>query len=285
MPAELDSRPVLLGRRCGGGGLWFDLLRGRALRSRRRLLRRRRRAVRLGRAALPHRVGGGRGTAHERCGRRPVARRDRRHRTARRDRAVLGEMRVLARARPFVAMLDQQPVGALAPSPTVLGLAVPLHPHEHPRPVQALARERELQVALGDLRVGRGVPLGRPGAAIPELHGAAAILAVRDRALEIAIQQRVVLDLYGQALLRRIERRPLGHRPGLEHAPPFEPQVVVQAGGVVLLDHEAERAAGRWRHLVAARLDRAPEIPHALVAGQLLVSRHGARPVFVETVM
>ena len=45
-------------------------------------------------------------------------------------------------ARVLVAMLDQQPVGALA------AIAIALHAHEHPAALQALAVEHELQLAL-----------------------------------------------------------------------------------------------------------------------------------------
>ena len=59
------------------------------------------------------------------------------------DRAILVEDVVrLALSRIFVAMLDQQPVGALAAG------AVVAHPHQHPAAVQLVAVEGELQVAL-----------------------------------------------------------------------------------------------------------------------------------------
>ena len=57
------------------------------------------------------------------------------------------------------------------------------------------------------------VALGQPEAAIPQHDGAAAILALGDRALEVAVVERMVLDLDGEALVVRIERRALGHRP------------------------------------------------------------------------
>ena len=53
-----------------------------------------------------------------------------------RHRAILLEdIVVLALARIFVAMLDQQPVGALA------AVAVMTHPHQHPAAVQLLAMQ------------------------------------------------------------------------------------------------------------------------------------------------
>ena len=57
------------------------------------------------------------------------------------------------------------------------------------------------------------IAFGQPVAAIPELDRAATILVFRDGALEIAVVQRMILDLDGEALDAGIERRPLGHRP------------------------------------------------------------------------
>src|SRR5580704_3432360 len=49
----------------------------------------------------------------------------------------------------------------------------------------------------------------------------------------------MILDLHGQTLIRRIERGPFGHRPGFQYAFHLQPEVVVQACRIVLLDHEA----------------------------------------------
>ena len=56
---------------------------------------------------------------------------------------------------------------------------------------------------------------------------------------EVAIVERVVLDLDSEALVCRIEGWALGHRPGLEHAVVLEAKIVVQAGGGMLLDDKA----------------------------------------------
>ena len=76
--------------------------------------------------------------------------------------------------REFVAVLDQQPVGALAAGP------VTLHPHQHPAAVQPLAVEREFQIAVRERRLRRRIASGSQIAAVPELHRAAAILALRE---------------------------------------------------------------------------------------------------------
>ena len=54
-----------------------------------------------------------------------------------------------------------------------------------------------------------------PGALVPQHHRAAAVLALGDRALELAVVERMVLDVHGEALVGRIGRGPLGDRPAL----------------------------------------------------------------------
>jgi hypothetical protein len=124
--------------------------------------------------------------------------------------------------------------------------------------------EQELELALAQ-------PLARvadrlPCPAVPEQHGAAAVLALGDHALEAAILDGMVLGLHGEALVRRVEARPLRHRPAEEDAVELEAEVVVEPPRGVLLDHE--RVA-----LPAARLPRwlgrAGEVPFAAVFGEI----------------
>ena len=72
------------------------------------------------------------------------------------------------------------------------------------------------------------IAFGRPGAAIPDHHGAAAIFAFRDGALEGVVFDRMILDLHGKPLFAGIEARAARHRPALHHAIEFQPQVVMQ---------------------------------------------------------
>ena len=78
-----------------------------------------------------------------------------------------------------------------------------------------------------------------PGAAVPQHDGAAAILALRDVPFEAAVFERVVLDVDGETLFRRIEARPPRHRPALQNAVELEPEIVVQPRRGVLLNDEA----------------------------------------------
>ncbi len=160
-------------------------------------------------------------------------------------------------------MLDQQPVGALA------AVAVAFHPHQHPAAVQLVAVQREFQVALLEAAIGI---VGFPGAAIPQHDGAAAILVVGNGAFEIAIVQRMILDLDREPFVARIERWPPRHRPGFEDAIEFQPQIVMQAGRVMLLDHEAP-LFGRRDLDVAGGLRRLAEIALLAVRAELL-QRH-----------
>ena len=210
--------------------------------------------------AFPDRVGGGGGPDHEGFGGGLPAGGDVGHGAARRDRAVfVGERFAVAVAGGVVAVLDQQPVGALA-----AGLVV-LDADQDPAAVQALAFEAELEVAvgqglLGGLRAFRG-----PVAAVPDLDGAAAVLALGDGALEVAVAERVVLDLDGEALVVRVERRAAGDGPGLEDAAELEAEVEMQAGGVVLLDDVAG-AVGRADGAAAVGLGGLLEVALGAVA-------------------
>ena len=145
---------------------------------------------------------------------------------------LIEDCRAVLSHRMVVMVLDQQPIGALAT------VAVVTHPNEHEASVQPLAVQHELEVALLHRLFRRLAALRLPVAPIPEHDRAATILALRDRAFEITIVERVVLDLDREPLVARIERRPLGYRPGFEHAVEFEAEIVMEPGGIVLLDDE-----------------------------------------------
>ena len=179
-------------------------------------------------------------------------------------------------AGPLVLVLDQQPrlavLGRLLagpPRPPALGA------HEHPGAFQLEAVERHLEIALGQRRVDV-VDLGRPRAAIPQHHHAGAV-ALRDHALELAVLDRVILDVHRQPLVGGVDRRALRHRPRQQHAVVLDAEVVVQRGGEVFLHAEEARLAAlglpRPDHrVVAGGLRRAAEV--ALLA--IGLERHSA---------
>src|ERR1700732_3693392 len=182
------------------------------------------------------------------------------HGAPRADRSiVIKNIVVLAFPRIVVAMFDQEPIGALST------VAVVAHAYQHPAAVQLVAAQREFQVALLEPLLGI---VGFPIAAVPELHGAATILVLGNGAFEIAVIKRMVFDFHCQPLVARIERGPPGDRPGFEDAAELQPEIVVQPGRVVLLDHEApllRRLHGR----VAAGLRGLFEIPLFPVGGEV----------------
>jgi hypothetical protein len=84
--------------------------------------------------------------------------------------------------------------------------------------------------------------IGRVRAGVPDLARAAAVLVRGNHALEPSVVQGVVLDVYGEPALSRVERWPFGNRPADQHAIEFEPEVIVKAARRVLVDHEDQRA-------------------------------------------
>src|SRR5262245_51778060 len=175
----------------------------------------------------------------------------------------LDHARGVSGARGAVPLLEQEP----APPIGVTPLASP-DPHERPPAVELSACESELEIALAVALV--WVAVGLPGAALPDHHRAAAVFALRDGSLEVAVLERMILHLHGEALVGGVEAGPLGHRPALQGALELEPEVVVESAGRVLLDHEGARGRapprGRWG--LARRLRRGLEIALATILAQ-----------------
>jgi hypothetical protein len=145
-------------------------------------------------------IGGTFSREHERPRAASLAGRNGGHRAARRDRSILGQRRsTVPNTGILVVMLDEKPVVALAPGPIVL------HPHQHPAAAQALSLERELQIAAGQPLLRRLVAFGFSIAAVPELNGTAAVFALRNCALEVAVVERMILDFHHQTLVVGIE--------------------------------------------------------------------------------
>lgn len=194
------------------------------------------------------------------------------YRAARRHGAVLVQhglaVAVLGVA---VMVLDQQPIGPFAATQLVVA-----QPDQDPAAMQLFALEPELEFALVE-RVGRRRRLLRlPIPAIPQQDGTAAILTFGDGAFEVAIIQRMILDLHGKALVMRVQRWPSGDCPRLEYTVELEPQIVMQTSCSMLLDDEAETRSRGNDHL-PARLGRLLEIPFGRIVGQLSL-RHPEPP-------
>src|SRR5690606_15236459 len=104
-------------------------------------------------------------------------------------------------------------------------------------------------------------------ARVPDDDGARAVLALRDDAFEGAVFQRMVLRAHGEALDGGVVARALRHRPAEQHAVVLEAEIVVKAGGGVLLHHE--HAAGALQ-LAAGRFARLLEVALLVVLGERL---------------
>ena len=133
-----------------------------------------------------------------------------------------------------VVALDQKPV-----------LLLPVEPRRDERPaaVQACAVELDGQLAVSLLLE------ELVGARVPDLDGAAAVLALRDLPVEGGVLEGVILDVDRERPRARLERHAFRHRPRGERAVPLEAEVVVEASGVVPLDDENGHAsfAPRWK--------------------------------------
>ena len=112
------------------------------------------------------------------------------------------------RHRRLVALFDQEPIRA----PLAGGLAA--HPYQRPVALQFLTAQLEFEHPLGEGRGRVGIG-GDPSAAVPQQHGAAAILPSRNNALEPAIVERVVLNRDGEPFFAGVETRAFWHRPAL----------------------------------------------------------------------
>src|SRR5262249_11989346 len=115
------------------------------------------------------------------------------------------------------------------------------------------------------------IPQRFPGAAVPQDDRAGAVLALRDGAFEAAIVQRMILDMHGQPLFAGNEAGPARDRPAFQDAVHLQAEIVMQPGGVVLLDDETGTARVGS---ASPGLRRDREVPLLAVGFQ----RHGRYP-------
>ena len=167
-------------------------------------------------------------------------------------------------ARVSVALLDEEPVVLAAVA------FARRQAHEHPGAVQPFALQDELQLASAQILV--HVAQGLPRPFVPEHHDAAAVLALRNGTFEVAVVERMVLHMHGQALVSGVVRGAFGDGPAEQRAVPFQPQVVMVAARQMVLHDEAKRACARVAAcgLRARRLPGLEEIALLIVCGQLV---------------
>ena len=153
--------------------------------------------------------------------------------TVRPERTDVSSNCVAGRLDVRVALLDEQPV-----------LLALLDLHERPLAVELVAAQLEEELAL--LESFAPILERDPLAAVPHDHAARAVVALGDDPLEVAVLERVILDLHGEALVVHVVRRALGHRPRPEDAVHLQAQVEMQtAGGVLVHDEQPAGDDGR----------------------------------------
>ena len=99
--------------------------------------------------------------------------------------------------------------------------------------------EFEISVPIGLVRI----VLRRPVPGIPDDDLAGSVLRGRDDAFECRVGKRMVFDFNCHALDLWIEARPFRNRPALHHAVQFQPEVILQAAGPMLLYDESQPVA------------------------------------------
>src|SRR4051812_40136483 len=112
--------------------------------------------------------------------------------------------RIATFALAAIAMLDQEPVIAVAAAV----LPVMSHPHQNPASLQFFTRKCEVQISFMERPFGIPTVFGRPEASVPEQDGTAPVFTLRDRPFEVPVVEWVILDLHCQPAVARIERWP-----------------------------------------------------------------------------
>ena len=79
--------------------------------------------------------------------------------------------------------------------------------------------------------------------AVPNNNATGTVVPVRDDSLKISVIKRMVFHHDGQSLLRGIEGWTLGYRPAPEHSFQFQPEIVMNSPGCMLLDDKNETVA------------------------------------------
>src|SRR5262249_41280300 len=101
------------------------------------------------------------------------------------------------------------------------------------------AIERKFDFAFGDLLKRVAVTFKVECTAVPDHHGAGAVVTLRDFAFEAAVREGMIFGLNGEALVCVIERRPFRDSPGFERSVDRKTEVVMKARCAMLLDHKS----------------------------------------------
>ena len=142
-----------------------------------------------------------------------------------------------------ILVFDQQPRSLVFAA--LAGRSAGSDLDQHEATAQLFAVQRELQLATLQLLRNRQATFPFERAAVPHHHRTSAVLSLGYHPFKPAVIKRMVLSLHGEALIRGIERRTFRHGPRLQRAVNLEAEIVVQPGGVMLLNHEAIPAGRR----------------------------------------
>jgi hypothetical protein len=115
-------------------------------------------------------------------------------------------------------------------------LILPLHAHEMKLPAKFFATKDNAAFPRLNLldEVSRCNKL--IVSTVPNHDIAGPVIALGNMPDEMQILDRMVLHPHGEAFLSGIERRTFGDRPRLEYSSSFDPEVVMETRGVVLVD-------------------------------------------------
>src|SRR3954468_6402377 len=118
--------------------------------------------------------------------------------------------------------------------------------------------QTKLEVATLELFFGRRVSEKLVTPAVPQKHASRAIIPCRDGAFEVAILDRMILNMHGEALLFGVQSRAFGNGPGLQNSAHFQAQIVMEPSGAMSLNAKAVSLFLElgWRRLW--RLGKAP---------------------------
>src|SRR5580765_2132278 len=123
--------------------------------------------------------------------------------------AIVDEHVAVLRLRKIIGDLLQHPRLCLFTRPR-------LQAKHHPLALHSLAFEREVEMPLLDRFAWILARLRDPAPTVPEHHRPAAIFALRDRPLEVAIIERMILGSHREAFLVWIEAWTLGYGPAFQ---------------------------------------------------------------------
>ena len=115
---------------------------------------------------------------------------------------------------------------------------------QHKTSSQFVAVQNKFEFAAIDLLLRRLIAFCFEGAVVPDDYVAGAIISLGYFTLELGVLERVIFSLNSEAFIARIHRRAFGDGPGLHHAIHFQPEIVMQAPRVMLLNDELRAAMG-----------------------------------------